>query len=173
MTIILRQIFVFFKLLNSETASNQIAAGVACGVILGLAPAVSFQSVLVFAVIFLFRVQFGAAFATAFFVKFMAMPFDPLFHRIGSFVLEDPTLEPAFTWMYNVPLVPLTRFYNSIVMGSAVVSILLAPVVFVLSKIVIRRYRETIVERFKDSKLWQFWKTTTIYNWYMRYDKYF
>jgi len=172
MSLVLRQLFVFFRLLNSEKAQNQIAAGVVCGVILGFAPAISFQAVLVFVIIFLFRVQFGAAFATAFFVKLVAMPFDPLFDAVGRFVLERPTLEPIFTWMFNVPIIPWTRFYNTIVMGSAAISILLAPVVFVLTRIVVRRYRETIVSRFKDSKLWNLWKSTTLYKWYMRFDEY-
>lgn len=173
MTLILRQVFVFFKLLNSERGANQISAGVVCGVILGLAPAISFQSVIVFLVIFLFRVQFGAALATAFFVKLVALPFDPVFHEIGAWVLQQPLLEPLFTWFYNVPIVPWTRFYNSIVMGSAVVSLALAPIVFVGSRMLIERYRRAVVSRFKDSRFWKFWKATSFYNWYQRYDQLF
>lgn len=173
MTLVLRQLFVFLKLLNSERGANQIAAGVVCGVILGLAPVVSFQAVLVFLVIILFRVQFGAALATAFFVKFIAIPFDPLFHVIGGWILERPTLEPVFTWFYNVPIVPWTRFYNTIVMGSAVLSMLLAPFVFFGSKWLIDRYRRAVVSRFRDTKFWKAWKTTSIYSWYQRYDQLF
>lgn len=69
MTLLLKQLFGFFKLLNSETGTNQIAAGVACGFILGMTPALSLQTLLVFACIFVFRIQIGAAFITAFFLN--------------------------------------------------------------------------------------------------------
>lgn len=67
MSLILKQIFQFLKLLNSDTATNQIAAGIAMGFILGMTPALSLQTLFVFACIFLFRIQMGAAFLTAFF----------------------------------------------------------------------------------------------------------
>ena len=41
MTLILKQMFSLLKLLNSETGTNQIAAGVALGFIMGMAPAFS------------------------------------------------------------------------------------------------------------------------------------
>ena len=173
MSIVLRQLFVFLRVLNSEKATGQIAAGAVCGVILGLAPVVSFQTAIVFVVIFLFRVQFGAALATAFFVKMVAFPLDPLFHWIGFHVLERPGLEPLFSWMNNVPVIPWTRFYNTVVMGSAVVSMVLAVPVYFGTKALVRRYRETVFEWFKNSRFWKYWRSTTIYNWYQRYEQFF
>ena len=41
MTILLKQVFAFLKLLNSDKGSNQISAGIACGMILGFTPAFS------------------------------------------------------------------------------------------------------------------------------------
>jgi uncharacterized protein (TIGR03546 family) len=78
---------------------------------------------------------------------------------------------PLFTTLYNMPIVPLTRFYNSIVMGAGIVSIGLAPFVFFGSRMAIMKYRETVVARFKETKLWKAIKSTTIYNWYSKYDE--
>ncbi|MFH0934944.1 MAG: hypothetical protein V1879_07035 [Pseudomonadota bacterium] len=50
MTLLLKQLFALIRLLNSDTGSNQIAAGVACGLILGFAPMLSLQALLVFRV---------------------------------------------------------------------------------------------------------------------------
>lgn len=61
MSYLLRQIFELVRLLNSDTGTNSIAAGIACGLILGFAPVFSLQTVLVIAVLFLFRIQLGAA----------------------------------------------------------------------------------------------------------------
>ncbi len=171
MTFLLKQIFGFLKLLNSDTGTNQLASGIACGLILGFAPALSLQTFLVIAVLFLFRIQIGAATIFAFFFSFVAWVVDPISHQIGMAVLEMEALKPLFTEMYNMPLLPLTRFYNSIVMGSAIVSIVLAPFVFILSRILIEKYRATVVARFKQTKLWKAIKATSLYNFYAKYDE--
>lgn len=171
MTFLLKQIFGFLKLLNSDTGKNQIAAGVACGLILGFAPAFSLQTILVIALLFFFRIQIGAATIFAFFFSFVAWIVDPLSHQLGIAVLEMEPLKPLFTEMYNMPLIPLTRFYNSIVMGSAVISILLAPVVYAGSRILIDKYRETVVARFKQTKFWKAVKATSFYGLYAKYDQ--
>ncbi len=170
MTLILKQLFGFLKLLNSETGQNQIAAGIAVGFILGMTPALSLQTFLVFLVIFFFRVQAGAAFLAAFFFKFIAFLLDPVFHSVGSSVLEMPGLHALFTTMYNIPLLPLTRFNNSIVMGSGVVTVVLAPVVFFVSRMLIIKYRVTVVAKFKQTKFWKAIQATSFYKWYYTYD---
>ncbi len=171
MVFLLKQIFGFVKLLNSETGHIQIAAGIACGLILGFAPAFSLQTLLVIFLLFFFRIQIGAAMLAAFFFKFVAYLIDPLAHQIGSAVLETPSLAPLFTTMYNMPLVPLTRFNNSITMGSAVISIALTIPVFIISKKLIEKYRETVYARFKQTKFFKALKATAVYNWYMKYEE--
>lgn len=171
MTFLLKQIFGFLKLLNSDTGTNQIASGIACGLILGFAPAFSLQTLLVIALLFLFRIQIGAATVFAFFFSFVAWIIDPISHQIGMSVLEMEGLKPLFTEMYNMPLIPLTRFYNSIVMGSAILSVVLAPFLFFLSRVLIEKYRITVVARFKQTKLWKAIKATSLYNFYAKYDE--
>ncbi len=169
MTLLLKQLFAFFKLLNSDTGTNQLAAGLSCGFILGFAPFLSLQTLLVFSLVFFFRVQLGAAFLSAFFFKFAAYLFDPVSDLIGRNVLETESLHPLFVKMYNMPILPLTRFNNSIVMGSLVVSILLCPVLFFIFKALILKYRVTVVDRFKHTKLWKAFAATKLYNWYSKY----
>jgi uncharacterized protein (TIGR03546 family) len=158
-------------MLNSETGHNQIAAGIACGFILGMTPALSLQTLLVFLIVFFFRVQFGAATLAAFFFKFIAYLLDPTFHAVGSSVLEIPALQGLFTSLYNMPIVPLTRFNNTIVMGSGVVTIIAFPFVFLLSRAMILKYRVTILVRIQQTKFWKAVKATSLYEWYYKYDK--
>ncbi len=169
MTLILKQLFALLRLLNSDTGSNQIAAGVACGLILGFAPMLSLQALLVFLCMFLFRIQIGAALTSAFFFALVAWPFDPVAHAIGSAILETEALQPLFTTLYNMPLVPLTRFYNSVVMGAGAVSLALAPLVFFGSKRLIVAYRVSVVARLKNSAWWKLWTGTTFFKWYTTY----
>ena len=170
MTLLLKQLFGFLKLLNSETGHNQIAAGIAAGFILGMTPMLSLQTFLVFMCIFFFRIQMGAAFIAAFFFAFAGWLLDPVFHAAGTSILEMPSLQGLFTTMYNIPLLPLTRFNNSIVMGSGVVAILLSPVIYLLSLILIKKYRATVVVRFKQTKFWKAIQATSFYKWYYTYD---
>ncbi|MCJ8278159.1 MAG: TIGR03546 family protein, partial [Bdellovibrionales bacterium] len=173
MTLILKQIFQLLKMLNSETGSRQIAWGVALGFILGMTPSFSLQTILVFLILIFFRVQMGAAFVTAFFFKFIAYLLDPLFHKVGAAVLAMDSLEGIFTTVFNMPVVPWTRFYNTIVMGSGVISIALVPVIYFLSLWFINKYREQIYYRFKESKFFKAVKATALYKWYAKYDEYY
>lgn len=171
MTLLLKQIFAFFKLLNSDTGTNQIASGLAIGIILGFSPFLSLQTLAVFVLIFFLRIQIGAAFLSAFFFKFVAYILDPASDQLGRVVLENEGLRPIFQTLYNAPLVPLTRFNNSIVMGSAIVGIILSiPAFFVFKKLVVQ-YRLTVVARFRETKIWKAWAGTKLYNWYSTYEK--
>lgn len=173
MTFLLKQLFGFFKLLHSETGNNQLAWGIALGFILGMTPALSLQSLLVFLCMFFFRVQIGAAFLAAFFFKFVAFLLDPIFDVVGQNVLGIEPLQGFFTTLYNMPIIPFTRFNNSIVMGSGVVSIILLPFVLVGSKWAIVKYRIGVVDKFKETKVFKAWTKTSLYSWYYKYDQYF
>jgi uncharacterized protein (TIGR03546 family) len=170
MTLIFKQLFNFLKMLNSDTGHNQLAAGLACGLILGFAPFFSLQTALVLILIFVFRIQMGAAFLAAFFFKFVAYLVDPVSHEIGKSVLENPSLRDLFVDMYNMPIMPFTRFNNSIIMGSLVLSIVLAPIMFFVFRAMIIKYRILVVDQFKSTKAWKAFKATSIYNWYTKYD---
>ncbi len=173
MTLLLKQIFGLLKLLNSETGTNQIAWGIAAGFVLGMSPVFSLQTLLIFILILIFRIQAGAAFLAAFFFKFAAYLLDPMFAMVGAFVLEQSALQGLFTWIYNAPILPLTRFNNSVVMGSGVTAILMMPVVFYGSKYLVIKYRKTVVDRFKESKFWKAVQATAFYKWYAAYEENF
>jgi uncharacterized protein (TIGR03546 family) len=170
MTFLLKQIFEFFKLLNSETGTNQIASGIAMGFILGMAPVFSLQTILVFSLSLFFRVQLGAMFLAVFFFKFAAWLLDPIFHRVGTSILLMDSLTGLWTKLYNMPIIPFTRFNNSVVMGAGATSILLAPLVFMASRLLVLKYREKIVERFKETMFFKLLKTTSLFKWYEKYD---
>lgn len=172
MTLLLKQLFAFLKLLNSETGHNQIAAGIAAGFVLGMSPFLSLQSFLIFLFIFFFRIQAGAAFLAAFFFAFIAYLLDPVFHAIGVQVLEQESLHPLFTSLYNMPLVPLTRFNNTVVMGAGMVTLVTSPILFLVSRTLILKYRAAVVARFKQTKAWKLIQATSLYKWYYTYDRF-
>lgn len=171
MTLLLKQIYSFFKLLNSDTETSPLAYGLSLGLILGFAPFLSIQTLIVLFIVFVFRVQLGAALLSAFFFKFIAFLFDYPAHLLGKSVLEAEPLRPLFISLYNMPIVPMTRFNNSIIMGSMIVSVLLFPFAFFGFKALIVAYRATILARLKDTKIWKAFAATKFYNWYTKYDE--
>ena len=171
MGFLLKQVFQFLKILNSETGTHQIAAGIAVGFILGMSPGLSLQTLLIFICIFVFRIQAGAAFLSAGFFALIAYALDPVFHKVGLSILNAPSLKPLFTTMYNMPLVPMTRFNNSIVMGSGIVGILLSPFVFILARFLVIKYRKAVVERFQNANACKAFKATSLYKWYFKYNE--
>jgi uncharacterized protein (TIGR03546 family) len=171
MTLLLKQIFAFLRLLNSDSGHNQLAAGLACGIILGFSPFFSLQTFLVLLLVFFLRIQLGAAFLSAFFFKFVAFLVDPLANLAGRAVLENESLRPLFVKLYNMPIVPFTRFNDSIIMGSFIIGALLAiPGFFVFRKL-IDQYRVVVLARIRETKVWKAVTATKFYNWYVTYEK--
>lgn len=171
MGLLLKQLFQFFKLLNSDTGTNSLASGLALGVVLGFSPFLSLQTFLVLFICIFLRVQLGAAFLSAFFFKFVAFAIDPLSDSLGQAALESIALRPLWIELYNMPLAPLTRFNNSIVMGSGLIGFIFALPLFFLFKKLILQYRMSVVSRFKETKFWKAWSATSFYKWYLKYDQ--
>lgn len=171
MSLLLKQIFQFFRLLNADNGTNQLAAGLACGLILGFSPFLSLQTLIILICCFFFRIQLGGALLSAFFFKFVAYLFDPVTDSLGRSVLESETLHPLFVELYNIPFVPMTRFNNSIVMGSAILGLIFLIPAFFLFKKGIIKYRATVVARYKQSKFWKMWAGTSFYKWYLKYEQ--
>ncbi len=170
MTLLIKQIINFIRLLHSDTGQNQVAAGLAFGVFLGFAPFLSLQTLFVLLVVFVFRVQLGAAFVSASFFKFVAYLLDPVADPIGRSLLENESFRPLWTSMYNMPFMPMTRFNNSIILGSFMLSLLLCPPLFFVFRKLIYRYQATLKQNVETSKIWKAFKATKLHDWYTKYN---
>ncbi len=170
MGVITKQIINLIRLLHSDTGQNQIAAGMAFGVFLGFAPFLSIQTLLVLTVVFIFRVQLGAAMLSAFFFKLIAYLLDPVADRLGRWALENESLRGLWIEMFNKPFLPMTRFNNSVVMGSFIISLFLCPLLFFFFKKLIIQYRTKVVARVEATKAWKAFKATKYYDWYAKYN---
>jgi len=112
-------------------------------------------------------------FAFVFFFKFFVFILDPAFDAIGFWVLNLPSLQSLFTSLFNMPIVPFTRFNNTIVMGSGVLAILLSPFVYIGSLYIVKQYRVQVVARYQQTKFWKAVKATSLYQWYYKYDQFY
>lgn len=170
MTLIIKQILQMIKLLHSENGSHQLAIGLTLGTFLGFSPFLSLQTILIFFIILIFNVQIGAAFLSGFFFKFVAFLIDPAADWLGKLTLENQSLVPLWTDLFNMPIIPYTRFNNSIVMGSFVFALIISPFVYFIFYLLVKQYRTQVVEKFEKSKLWKAFKASKAYELYVKYD---
>lgn len=170
MTILIKQLLNLIKMLHSENGTTQIAWGLTLGAFLGFSPFFSLQTFLILTILFFFRVQFGAAFLSAFVFKFIAFLVDPMADSLGQWALENSSLRPLWTQLYNVPLLPYTRFNNSIVMGSFLVALILSPFLYFFFIFAVKKYRTTVVAKFEKTKTFKAIKASKLYVWYSKYN---
>ena len=163
---LLKLIQSIIKTLHSDGTPGQVAAGIALGAVLGLTPLMNVHNLVVFSFIVLLNVSFGGGMlGWALFVP-LGFLLDPVFHRIGESLLTTPSLRPLWTTWYNTPLVPYTNFNNTVVLGSVVAWLVLAIPIYFGAKVGVARYRATIGERVRQSKLYKALTASQVYNWY-------
>lgn len=154
------------KVMNSESEPAQISLAACLGMIAGFTPLSSLHNLLVLLLVFLLRVNISG-FVIGF-VMFSGAAFllDPLFHKLGLWALSLPALEGLWTVLYGQALWRLARFNNSIVMGSLLVSFLLAIPLFLCLNWIIRRYRQHLLDRIRKLKIVSIFKASKFYEMY-------
>ena len=164
---VLEFIAKLIKILRSEISPNQIAWGFALGMILGLTPLLSLHNLLVVILIIILKVNLATAIFSFGIFSAIAYLIDPMFHSFGYYILVDlDSLNDFWTWLYNVPVLALSKFNNTVVMGSLVSSIILMLPVYFMVKIGVVNYREKIDVKIKNWKFIKLIKGTKIYSLY-------
>ena len=159
----------FIKILREGQTPNQVAGGFALGMIVGISPSITLQGLFIWLIILILDVNLSAALLAFTVFALIAFLADPLFHALGYFLLVDvDALHGLWTWMYNVPIAPLTRFYNTVVMGSFASGLILVfPVYFGMKRFVVA-YRATIGARIERTKIYQVLKKNALVTWYTK-----
>src|SRR5882672_5101699 len=152
--------------LHSEGTPGQLAAGIALGAFLGLTPLFNLHNALIFAALVLLNVSFaGGMLGWAVFVP-IGFLLDPLFDWIGHRLLLAESLRGFWTSMYNTPIVPLTNFNNTVVLGSLVFALLFSVPLFFATRWAVARYRVTVGERVRQSRFSRAVTASKVYNVY-------
>lgn len=156
-----------FGALHSEGTPGQLAAGIVLGSFLGLTPLLNLHNALIFAALVLLNVSFaGGMLGWALFVP-IGFLLDPLFDWIGhTLLLNVSFLTPLWTSLYNMPVVPLTNFNNTVVLGSLAFALVFALPLFFVTRWGVARYRVTIGERVRQSKWYRTIMASKAYNVY-------
>lgn len=159
----------FINLFRAGQDPRQIAGGFALGSILGLSPMLTLQGVFVWVIILVLNVNISAALLAITLCALVAYIFDPVFHWLGYTLLANvDALRGLWTWLYNAPVAPLTRFNNTVVMGSFVVAIVaVVPIYFGMQRVVIA-YRSHVGARIEKWKIYQIVSKSALVKLYQR-----
>lgn len=147
------QLIKFIRLLGSETEPSQISMAFALAMILGFTPLLSAHNILVIFFLLIFRVNIAAFILASFVFSGFAYMLDPVFDQFGQYILSLPELIPTWTELYNSSWWRITRFNNTLVMGSLMASLIAFIPVALLSNILIKRYRTHVIAYVKNSHL--------------------
>jgi uncharacterized protein (TIGR03546 family) len=154
------------KALASEASPGQIAGGIILGMIIGLTPVLSLHNLFIVILILVLKVNIGMALLSFMVFSGVAYLADPVFHSFGVWLLELESMQQTWTNMYNNEWWALTKFYNTVVIGSFVTAIILCLPAFPLVKYGVVQYRRHIHAKVRKWKLVQAFKSTKFYSIY-------
>lgn len=168
--LLLKLLQQLIKTLNSEGTPGQVAAGIALGSVLGLTPLLNLHNLLALAAIMLANVSFpGAMLGWLLFLP-VGFGLDPLFDRVGqALLIQAAPLESLWTALANLPLIPLSNFNNTIVLGSFASWVLLSIPIFWGARWSVGQYRAKLYPRLSQTRLFQAVKASrvcNIYRWF-------
>ena len=159
----------FINILRAGQSPAQIAGGFALGSILGLSPMLTLQGAVVWLILLALDVNFSAAGVAMTFFTFFAFLLDPFFHWLGYQILVNVgALTGFWTWLYNAPIAPLTRFNNTVVMGSFVAALILFVPVYAGMKHFVVAYRTHIHARLEKWKIYRVIDRSSLIQWYRK-----
>lgn len=145
----------FFTALNANAHPGDLAHGAAMGLLLAAIPKGNLLWAVLFSVLLFVRLNKGAFFLALILLSFITPLADPLFDTLGYTVLTLKPAESLFIALINTPFVGLTRFNNTVVMGSFVAALIAYVPVYLLFRFLVVLYRNKLQPKIVNSKIYQ------------------
>jgi len=139
--------FTLKKLWNALNYAGkpwQISLAIALAFVVGLTPISSIHNILILFLALILNIHFGIFLLFSAIFSGIGYMFDPIATNIGLSLLTNSSLESLWTSLYNNPILRLTNFNNSTVIGSLVVSLLLFLPIFLFINIFLKGYRSKV-----------------------------
>ena len=143
-------IFKVIKVIQSDDSPKQLAWGVAYGSLLGMVPGFSIYHIILFLGVYLFSVNVGMTLLSYSLFKLIAVFVSRYVHLVGvKLLIDSDGLQPFWTFLYNLPIVPWTKFYNTVVLGGMIVSVCFFIPSYFISLNLIVLYRKHLRDRMR------------------------
>ncbi len=167
-------LFKFFggiiSTLNSDDSPKQLGCGFAYGALIGLIPLKGLLPPVLGFLSFLININLGFVALAGMIFKLLGFLVDPIANQIGFVLLTKvPALHPFWTKLYNMPIVPYTRFNNTIVLGSVVLGLVLLVPNYFLGKRLVGLYRAHFRDKVEQFRIMKLIKASKFYQYYETY----
>jgi uncharacterized protein (TIGR03546 family) len=151
-------------MIQRESSPLQLSLGVAVGCLLAFTPLFTLQWVLIVLTIIVVRMNFATLTISFAFFFALAKIMAPILDYIGVTILtKTPSLRTLLTFLFHAPIIPFTYFYNSLVLGSLILGILIAIPMFFGSNIFFKKKRQFLANKIRDSLMWKRYTTSRVY----------
>jgi len=154
------------KALNSEQSASQLAIAISLAVILGFTPILSLHNIFVVLIALWFRVNLTLLLVSYPLFAFIGFLLSSVFESVGLSILQTQSLIPVWESFFNTLVGRWSNFYYSGVMGSFVISLVTAIILFPIVKLMIRGYREKWMTKFNQFKLTKILKASKFWQLY-------
>ncbi len=145
-----------FKALNANRAPGELAHAFALGMLLAFVPKGNLLWIFLFIVTFFLRINRGTLFLSIILGSIFCPLLDGCFDTTGYAILTHPALIHTFANLLEIPFVAFTKFNNTIVMGALAWGIILYIPFYILSRLFIRLWRNTLYKLFIRSRVYKF-----------------
>ena len=143
------------KALKEGPTPGQLAGGILLGFIVGLIPGWPLQVWILLLLILVLKVNLSMVIVGWFSGIVIGLIIDPLLDTMGGWILQTDSLQEFWTALYNSPPWALTRFNNTVVMGSLVVGIVASILAFPVLCWLVKAYRTRFLARVNQFKIVQ------------------
>lgn len=143
----------FLGTVKGFDSPHQLALGAAFGMCAGIIPKDSLFPYAIGMIALLTTANIVCIAMSALVVSWISPLLDPISHKIGTYVLTLDSLEPTWTALFQLPVMPWTRFENTVVTGSLCLGILLAVPVYSLSYYCFAKFGSAIFSYLSNTRV--------------------
>lgn len=158
----------FVKGLLKENEPYQIALGLSFGMMIGIIPKNNLTAQLLFIFALSTKANIPFLILSIFFFSSLAPISDIITDKIGYYILTLKSLEPFFTKIYNMPVIPWTDFNNTVVMGGLILGLSLFIPSYFLFKKFGNYYNLFLKNKISNSRFVKFLKASWLFEWYFK-----
>lgn len=167
--LIVKFLLKFIRVLNAAATPRAIAGGLCLGAVAGITPTASLHNLPVLLLALMLNVNFSSAMLGWGLFSVFSYIGDPLFNKIGLALLTAPGLKPLWTALYNTPVVPWTKFNNTLTLGSLAFALAAFWPLFFFFIWAVKKYRERVLAVVQKWKITQALKASKLWGLYQEY----
>lgn len=153
LSFLLRPVRFLFRALIDQDSPKQLAWGFALGAMIGLIPKGNLLAIGLMTAVCACRVNLASVGLGAFVFSWIGVLTDPLTHRWGLHLLQQESLHSTWVYLYDLPVVPWTRFNNTVVLGSFLLGLMVVLPLFLVTYPVAKRWQPPLADRLRKYRL--------------------